>query len=50
MAVNMGEQIIGMNTSLGVSENAHVFDQIYCQMFDIIVHAALPSYPAFRCY
>ena len=49
VAVNVGEQIVGMNTSLGILENFDVFGILYCRMFDIFVHAQLPSYPAFKC-
>ena len=49
IAVNVGESMIGMNTSQGIVENANIFDTIYCRFFDLTLHAAMPDYPAFKC-
>ena len=50
MASNTGENTMGMNTSIGVMENYGVLNDIYCDFFDILVHAQVPSYPKFKCH
>ena len=49
LALNTGESPMGMNTSLGVQENANFLQSAYCEAVSAIVHAQIPTYPAFRC-
>ena len=49
LASNTGESPMGMNFSKGQLENSKFFYSISCEFLDVVVHAQLPTYPAFKC-
>ena len=49
LASNTGESPMGMNFSKGQLENSRFFYSISCEFLDVVVHAQLPTYPAFKC-
>ena len=49
MAFNTGEQISGLNTTMGLVENLNLQKVTPCLALEALVRMAYPTYPAFQC-
>ena len=49
VASNTGESPIGMNSTMGVTENGGLLGAGYCNLIESIVRKQLPAYPPIEC-
>jgi CubicO group peptidase (beta-lactamase class C family) len=50
IAINVGEEPIGMNSTLSSLQNYQGVLSFQCALLDAVIHEQLPDYPEFECY